>query len=126
MVKLINITELSRLLNNSSEKDKQTFNHTLRFWEKEFSQIRPKLINRRRYYSPEQVKKIKLIRFLLKDKGMTIKGVKNVLRSDLKKLDDTKTFSLKAHYYKKDLKTKAETLLSKIKKLKRYGKKNSY
>jgi len=37
-----------------------------------------------------------MIRFLLKDEGMTIKGVKNVLKSNLNKLDDYNTYSLKA------------------------------
>ena len=56
---------------------KKPLNHILRYWEKEFKQIKPKKINNRRYYSPEQVEIIKMIKFLLKNKGMTISGVKN-------------------------------------------------
>ena len=105
--------------------NKKTLNHTLRYWEKEFRQIRPKKINNRRYYSEEQVKTVKMIKFLLKDKGMTILGVKNILNLNINKLDDYNSDSLKADYYKKTLKDKSRNLLEKIKKIKKYGKKNS-
>ena len=67
-----------------------------------------------------------MIKFLLKDKGLTINGVKNVLKKNVITLDDYNSSSLKATYYKKDLKNKTKTILSKIKRLKEYGKKNSY
>ena len=57
--------------------------HVLRFWETKFKQIKPKIINKRRYYNEDHVKTIKLIKFLIKDKGMTINGVKNVLKSKI-------------------------------------------
>ena len=67
-----------------------------------------------------------MIRFLLKDEGMTIKGVKNVLKSNLNKLDDYNTYSLKAVYQKNDFKNKTKNILNKINKLKQsYGKKNT-
>ena len=69
---------------------------------------------------------IKMIHFLLKTKGMTINGVKNVLKSKLNKLDDYNSYSLKAEYYKKDLSEKTKNLLRKITKLKKYGKKNTH
>ena len=63
---------------------------------KEFRQIKPKIINKRRYYSSNQVEIIKLINFLVKEKGMTIKGAKSVLNSNINKLDDYNSDSLKA------------------------------
>ena len=125
MNKLIQISELSNKLNLINTKNKKPMNHILRYWEKEFKQIRPKIIKKRRYYSPKQVEIIQLIKFLLKDKGMTISGVKNVLNSDINKLDDYYSYSLKADYYKKLLKSKSRIILDKVKILKNYGKKNS-
>ena len=98
----------------------------MRYWEKEFSQIKPKLLNNQRYYNLEQIETIKMIKFLLKEKGMTIMGAKSVLNSKHKKLDDSKSHSLKVLYYKKILNLKTKNLLEKIKKLKKYGKKNTH
>tara|TARA_B100001093_G_scaffold517482_1_gene599157 strand:- start:832 stop:1218 length:387 start_codon:yes stop_codon:yes gene_type:complete len=124
MSKLLTISELSLSLKLVNPLSKKPLNHVLRYWEKEFKQIRPKKINNRRYYSSEQVEIVKLIKFLLKNKGMTISGVKNVLNLNINKLDDYNSDSLKADYYKKALKNKSNNLLKKIKKLKKYGKKN--
>ena len=126
MTKLINITELAKMLKLVNVSNKKPLNYILRFWEKEFKQIRPKLINNRRYYTVEQVKLIKKIKFLLKDEGMTIKGAKNILNRKIKKLDDSNSNSLQAVYYKKTLKEKSSQILEKIKKLKKYGKKNPH
>jgi DNA-binding transcriptional MerR regulator len=124
MSKLLTISELSLSLKLVNPLSKKPLNHVLRYWEKEFKEIRPKKINNRRYYSSEQVEIVKLIKFLLKNKGMTISGVKNVLNLNINKLDDYNSDSLKADYYKKALKNKSNNLLKKIKKLKKYGKKN--
>ena len=126
MTKLINITNLSKELNLIDKKNNKPTNYTLRYWEKEFKQIKPKLINNRRYYTKETVELIKLIKFLLKDKGLTIKGVKNVLKSDINELDDYNSDSLKASYYKDNFKLKSLKILNRLKKLKKYGKKNTY
>ena len=126
MNKLITISQLSKILNLVNSIDKKPSNHVLRYWEKQFKQIKPKIINKRRYYSPEQVEIIKMIKFLLKNKGMTITGVKNVLNFKINKLDVYDSDSLKAEYYKKSFKEKSKTLLNKILKLKNYGKKNSF
>ena len=125
MSKLVNISELSRQLNLIDPSTKKPLNHTIRYWEKEFKQIKPKKINNRRYYSSKQVELIKMIKFLLKNKGMTIEGVKNTLNLNINKLDDYNKISLKADYYKNSLKTKTKNLLEKIKKIKNYGKENS-
>ena len=63
--------------------DKDTGNlqtHTLRYWGSQFKQIKPLIkAGKRRYYSKKDFKIIKLVQFLLKDKGLTIKGVKKIL-----------------------------------------------
>ena len=120
-----NISELSKLLNLIDSSNKP-MNYVLRYWEKEFKQIRPKIINKRRYYDPKQVEIIKLIKFLLKNKRLTIRGVKKLLNSNINSLDDYNSYSLKAEYYKKDLSEKTKNLLRKITKLKKYGKKNTH
>ena len=104
MKKLINISQLSKLLNLTNKKTNKPSNYILRYWEKEFSQIRPTILKKRRYYSAKQVEIIKLIKFLLKDKGMTINGVKIVLKSNINTLDDYNSFGLKADYHKENIK----------------------
>ena len=126
MDKLVNISEASKLLEIINIKTKKPSNYILRYWEKEFKQIKPTIINSRRYYSKKQINIIKLIKFLLKEKGMTISGVKNVLKSNINSLDDYNSYSLKADYHKKVIKDKSKKILEKLKKIKRYGKKNSY
>ena len=125
MSKLLTITEVSKILNLINPKTKKPYNHILRYWENEFKVIKPKKINNRRYYTSEQVEIIKMIKFLLKNKGMTILGVKNLFNSNRNKLDVDNILSLKADYYKNSLKKRSRVLLEKINKLKYYGKKNS-
>ena len=125
MVKLVKITELSKSLNLIDKITNKPQNYTLRFWEKKFKQIKPKIINNQRYYSKEQVEIIKFIKHLIKDEGMTINGVKNVLNLDINKLDDYNSHSLKTGYYKERIKKKTIEVLKRIKRLKNYGKKNS-
>ena len=125
MTKLINISAVSRILNNIDDKTNKPLNYILRYWEKEFKIIRPKKINNRRYYSEKQIEILKMIKFLLKNKGMTISGVKNLLNQKINDLDYTNTISLKADYYKNNLSTKSKNILEKIKKIKEYGKKNA-
>ena len=84
MSKLINISELSKILNLIDSKTKKPANHVLRYWEKEFKEIKPKKINKRRYYSSKQIEKIKFIKFLLKNKGMSIMGAKKMLNLNRK------------------------------------------
>tara|TARA_B100001057_G_scaffold254015_1_gene254275 strand:- start:466 stop:846 length:381 start_codon:yes stop_codon:yes gene_type:complete len=125
MSKLLTITELSKILNLIDPSSKKPLNHILRYWEKEFREIRPKKINNRRYYSNEQVEIIKMIKFLLKNKGMTISGVRSLLKLNVNKLDVNNFNSLKASYYKDLLKIKSRKILDKIKKIKSYGKENT-
>ena len=125
MRKFINISDLSRELDLINPITKKPLNHVLRYWEKEFKEIKPKKINNRRYYSSEQVRIIKKIKFLLKNKGMTIIGVKKLINSNIKKLDDHKLNGLEASLYKNKLAQKQRYILEKINKIKNYGKKNS-
>ena len=63
--------------------------HVLRFWETRFTQIRPlKRGGGRRYYRPEDVALLRLIRELLYDEGYTIKGVQKLIREGGLKLAD--------------------------------------
>ena len=125
MKKFFTISEVSKILNLLNPNTQKHLNHTLRFWEKEFKQIKPKRLNNRRYYTDKQLEILKTINFLLKNEGMTISGVKKLLDLKINKLDDSKSHSLKADYYKNLLKLKSKNLLEKIKKIKSYGKKNT-
>ena len=125
MDKLINISDLSKILDFVDPVTKKPQNHILRYWEKEFKEIKPKKINNRRYYTIKQLETIKMVKFLLKNKGMTISGVKKIFFLNINKLDDDKFHSLQADYYKKSFSEKSKKLLEKINKIKNYGKKNS-
>ena len=125
MSKFLTISQLSKLLGLIDPKTRKPLNHILRYWEKEFKEIKPKKINKRRYYSNKQIEEIKKIKFLLKNKGMSISGVKNLLKSNTIKLDDDNSNSLKDEYYKLYLKTKSKRILKKINLIKSNGKKNS-
>ena len=125
MDKLINISDLSKILDFVDPLTKKPQNHILRYWEKEFKEIRPKKINNRRYYSIKQVEVVKIIKFLLKNNGMTILGVKKLLNKKTNKLDYDNFHSLKADYHKVNLKYKSKLILEKINKIKFYGKKDT-
>ena len=121
MDKLLNITELSKLLNLVNLKTKKPLNYILRYWEKEFKQIKPKIINKRRYYSKNQIDLIKMIKYLVKDKGMSIKGTKSILKSSFNSLDVNHLHSLKVDYQKIIIKNKTIKILKKLNKLKKNG-----
>jgi Predicted transcriptional regulators len=77
------ISEVSKILNLYNKKNGKLNTHTIRFWEKEFTEIKPKIFaGKRRYYNKECIKILKLIKFLLKEKGFTIKGVKKYLKNE--------------------------------------------
>ena len=70
--------------------------HTIRFWEKEFKQIKPKVFSgNRRYYDDNLINTLKKIQFLLKDKGMTLIGVKKVLNSENSDIDELYNTTIK-------------------------------
>ena len=84
------IGEVARILELNDEKKGRLKTHTIRFWEKKFKQIKPKFFNtKRRYYDQNSIDILKKIKYLLKDEGMTINGVKKMLNKDKSlKLDE--------------------------------------
>ena len=125
MNKLFSISDVTKQLNLIDPITKKPKNHILRYWEKEFSEIRPKKINNRRYYSSKQVELIKAIKFFLKHENISILGVKKLLNTKINKLDDCNPYSLKTTFLKNKLKLKSKKILNKIKLIRSYGKKNS-
>ena len=123
--KYLKISEVAKKL-GLVNSNKREMTHVLRFWEKNFKEINPlKLDGNTRYYNPELLEKLKLIKHLLKDKGMTIKGVKLVLKKGIYSLDDYHSFNVKDEYFKKKLIEKTKKILNRIKKIK-HGKKNPH
>src|SRR5215831_19387230 len=58
--------------------------HVLRYWEQEFSQLKPvKRRGNRRYYQHHEVLLIRRIRDLLYEQGFTINGARHRLESDV-------------------------------------------
>ena len=85
------IGEVAKILNLVNKKTGQIETHTLRYWEKQFAHIKPSVkAGGRRYYSEKDLNIIKQIKYLLKEKGLTINGVKKLLREkDTNLLDDS-------------------------------------
>ena len=85
------IGEVAKILNLVNKKNGSLNTHTIRFWEKQFKNIRPKIFSgRRRYYNNKSIEILKKIKFLLKNQGMTINGVKKALNSSTSfNLDDS-------------------------------------
>jgi DNA-binding transcriptional MerR regulator len=117
--KLLNISQVTKMFNIQNTKKNKLPNHTLRFWETRFKQLKPTILNGgRRYYSEKDIKIIKMIIFLLKDQGLTINGAINIMNNKTKKLDATNTLSVKDIHYKSNIRLKSKRILEKIKKLK--------
>ena len=77
------IGEVARILNLKSNGKGALPTHVIRFWETQFKQIKPKILNsNRRYYDEKTINLLKKVKFLLKDQGMTIKGVKKILNNE--------------------------------------------
>ena len=105
------IGQVAKILNLINRKNGLPSTHTIRFWEKEFKQIKPKIFTgNRRYYDENSINILKKIKYLLKDKGMTLNGVKKVLNSNDSDIDEFYNTSINQ---KKIIKSK----LIKIKKL---------
>lgn len=123
--KFLTISEVAKMFGLKNSKTKKPSNHTLRFWETKFKQLKPTILaGGRRYYSKKNIKVLKMIIYLLKEQGLTINGAIRVMKHNSKELDDTKTLSIKREYYKKNIKLKSKNILQKIRKLN--GKKNTY
>ena len=114
------IGEVARTLNLINKKDGSLSTHTIRYWEKEFKNIKPKILTgRRRYYDERSIETLKKIKFLLKNKGMTIKGAKMALKkSDSFDLDDSSNKSINVKEKSLILKSKVNKISKLIKEIK--------
>ena len=108
------IGEVAKAIGLVNKKTGKTQTHTLRYWETQFKQIKPLIrAGKRRYYSEKNFKTIKLIKFLLKNRGLTITGVKKLLNSPNSQSIDQ---NMNLGVYKPDLKN-TESVKEKIKKI---------
>jgi DNA-binding transcriptional MerR regulator len=77
------IGEVAKLIGLVNQKNGHLQTHTIRYWETQFKQIKPKIMaGGRRYYTEKDLKIINFIKFLLKEKGLTINGVKKILNEN--------------------------------------------
>ena len=115
------IGEVAKLLNLVSQKTGKLNTHTIRFWEKEFRQIRPKIFSgKRRYYDNKTIEILKKIKFLLKERGMTINGVKKYLiNKNSFDLDELSYTSINSK--NNNLKSKIEKISKLVKEIKKLG-----
>ena len=113
------ISEVAKILNLKSNNKGVLPTHVIRFWETQFKQIKPKILNsKRRYYDEKTINLLKKVKFLLKDKGMTINGVKKILNNgDSLKLDEIADKSIRTENLKNKL-LKISNKLKDLKKLK--------
>jgi len=113
------ISEVVKILGLKSKRGQSLPTHTIRFWEKEFKQIKPKIFNgNRRYYDKKNIELLKKVHFLLKDQGMTIMGVKKILNNkESLKLDEISNQTIKANNLKNKL-VKISSIVKNLKKLK--------
>ena len=117
------IGEVAKILNLINKRNGSPNTHTLRYWEKEFKNIKPKILSgRRRYYDEKSIKTLKKIKFLLKNQGMTLKGAKKALDSSISfNLDDSLNKSInvgnKSLVLKRQI-SKISKLINEIKELK--------
>tara|TARA_B100000902_G_C26552075_1_gene547678 strand:- start:129 stop:506 length:378 start_codon:yes stop_codon:yes gene_type:complete len=113
------IGEVAKILNLINKKKGILNTHTIRFWEKEFKQIKPVILSgNRRYYNATNIKILKKIKFLLKDQGMTIIGAKKLMNINKSlELDEFKNKSINVH--NSNIKTKLKNILKLLDDLKK-------
>ena len=113
------ISEVVEIIGLKPKKGKLKPTHTLRYWEKEFNQIKPRILKgSRRYYDEKNIELIKKIHFLLKDRGMTINGVKKFLKNkETLELDEISNRSISKSNIRNKV-TKISNLVKNLKKLK--------
>ena len=115
------IGEVAKDLNLLNPKTGKLNTHTIRFWEKEFKQIKPKIFaGKRRYYDKKSIDIIRKIKFLLKEKGFTINGVKKFLINERSfNLDESSNNSINTS--KNNLKSKLKKISNLVKEIKKLG-----
>ena len=112
------IGEVAKILNLVNEKTGKLSTHTIRFWEKEFKEIKPFIFaGKRRYYDEKTIEILKKIQYLLKNQGMTIKGVKKLLKIKDSQLDEANFKTIN----KNIIKTKLYKISNLIKYIKNNG-----
>ena len=113
------IGEVAKEIGLVDKKNGKTSTHTLRFWEKEFKQLKPKILNgNRRYYDKSNIELLKKIQYLLKNQGMTVNGVKKILnKNDPLKLDENLNDSINVNTIKNKINNISDIIKS-LKKLK--------
>ena len=110
------IGEVAQILNLFNKKNGSLSTHTIRFWEKEFKQVKPKIFSgNRRYYDESVINILKKIKYLLKVKGMTLNGVKKVLNSENSDIDELYNTSIKQKKNIKDKILKIKKIITNIK-----------
>tara|TARA_B100001093_G_scaffold198590_1_gene190871 strand:+ start:1358 stop:1735 length:378 start_codon:yes stop_codon:yes gene_type:complete len=113
------IGEVTKILGLVNPKTGTLNTHTIRFWEKEFKQIKPKILSgNRRYYNSATIEILKKIKFLLKEQGMTINGAKKLLNADTSiKLDEFSKNSISVD--NSTIKNKLKKILNLVKEIKK-------
>ena len=110
------IGQVAEILELINKKNGSLSTHTIRFWEKEFKQIKPKIFTgNRRYYDEKSINILKKIKYLLKDKGMTLLGVKKVLNADDSDIDELYNTSINQKNIIKNKVKNIKNLLENIK-----------
>tara|TARA_A100000164_G_scaffold175293_1_gene155639 strand:+ start:34 stop:408 length:375 start_codon:yes stop_codon:yes gene_type:complete len=114
------ISEVARILQLVNKKNGKLNTHTIRFWEKEFKQIKPRILaGRRRYYDSRSIEVLKKIKFLLKEKGLTINGAKKIIDDNGSfKLDGLKNRSINSDIKIKNSLQNISNLIKELKKIK--------
>ena len=118
------IGEITKELGLIDKKTGRLQTHTIRYWETQFRQIRPTVkAGGRRYYSVKIFKIIKYIKFLLKERGLTINGAKKILNSsNTHTIDDNINIGINKPDLNKTkiIKNKIENISKIIKELKKF------
>ena len=110
------IGEVAKILQLINKKNGSLSTHTIRFWEKEFKQIKPKIFSgKRRYYDETAINLLKKIKYLLKDRGMTLSGAKKVLNSRNSDIDELHNTTIKQKNIIKSKLFKIKKLITEIK-----------
>ena len=118
------IGEVTKELGLINQKTGRIQTHTIRYWETQFKQIKPAIrAGKRRYYSTKVFKIIKYVKFLLKEKGLTINGAKKILNmTKTDSLDDLMNISINSQDLDRTrvIKNKIKNISKIIKELKNF------